>query len=212
MIVYKSLCEEHNDFFHAEVQFCKNKRQFGTFLTKNKTKGEKHMRNKKVLFLTQAAVIAAIYVVLTIFISAFNLASGAIQVRISEALTILPFFTPAAIPGLAIGCLLSNLLTGAAVYDVVFGSLATLLGAVGTYLLRKHKFLCTLPPVIANMVIIPFVLRYGYGLAMEVGGHDVAIPFYMLTVGAGEVICCCILGSVLLNALAKVRNVIFKNE
>ena len=111
------------------------------------------MRNKKVLFLTQAAVIAAIYVVLTIFISAFNLASGAIQVRISEALTILPFFTPAAIPGLAIGCLLSNLLTGAAVYDVVFGSLATLLGAVGTYLLRKHKFLCTLPPVIANMVI-----------------------------------------------------------
>ena len=64
------------------------------------------MRNKKVLFLTQAAVIAAIYVVLTIFISAFNLASGAIQVRISEALTILPFFTPAAIPGLAIGCLL----------------------------------------------------------------------------------------------------------
>lgn len=123
------------------------------------------MRNKKVLFLTQAAVIAAIYVVLTIFISAFNLASGAIQVRISEALTILPFFTPAAIPGLAIGCLLSNLLTGAAVYDVVFGSLATLLGAVGTYLLRKHKFLCTLPPVIANMVIIPFVLRYGYGLA-----------------------------------------------
>ena len=159
------------------------------------------MRNKKVLFLTQAAVIAAIYVVLTIFISAFNLASGAIQVRISEALTILPFFTPAAIPGLAIGCLLSNLLTGAAVYDVVFGSLATLLGAVGTYLLRKHKFLCTLPPVIANMVIIPFVLRYGYGL-----------PFYMLTVGAGEVICCCILGSILLNALAKMRNVIFKNE
>ena len=166
------------------------------------------MRNKKVLFLTQAAVIAAIYVVLTIFISAFNLASGAIQVRISEALTILPFFTP----GLAIGCLLSNLLTGAAVYDVVFGSLATLLGAVGTYLLRKHKFLCTLPPVIANMVIIPFVLRYGYGLAMEGGGHDLAIPFYMLTVGAGEVICCCILGSVLLNALAKMRNVIFKNE
>lgn len=77
----------------------------------------------------------------------------------SEALTVLTFFTPAAIPGLAIGCFLSNLITGAAVYDVVFGSLATLLGAVGTYLLRRHKFLCTLPPVIANMVIIPFVLR-----------------------------------------------------
>ena len=170
------------------------------------------MRDKKVTFIVQAAVIAALYVVLTFVANALGLASHTIQVRFSEALCILPVFTPAAIPGLAIGCLLSNLLTGAAVYDVVFGSLATLLGAVGTYLLRKHKFLCTLPPVIANMVIIPFVLRYGYGLAMEVGGHDVAIPFYMLTVGAGEVICCCILGSVLLNALAKVRNVIFKNE
>ena len=170
------------------------------------------MRNKHVLHMVQAALIAAMYVVLTWVANLLRLANGVIQVRFSEALTILPFFTPAAIPGLAIGCLLSNLLTGAAVYDVVFGSLATLLGAVGTYLLRKHKFLCTLPPVIANMVIIPFVLRYGYGLAMEVGGHDLAIPFYMLTVGAGEVICCCILGSVLLNALAKVRNVIFKNE
>ena len=170
------------------------------------------MRDKKVTFIVQAAVIAALYVVLTFVANALGLASHTIQVRFSEALCILPVFTPAAIPGLAIGCLLSNLLTGAAVYDVVFGSLATLLGAVGTYLLRKHKFLCTLPPVIANMVIIPFVLRYGYGLAMEVGGHDLAIPFYMLTVGAGEVICCCILGSVLLNALAKVRNVIFKNE
>ena len=169
-----------------------------------------HMKNKNVAFMTQAAMIAAIYVVLTYVFAPFSF--GEVQIRIAEALTILPVFTPAAIPGLAIGCLLSNLLTGAAVYDVVFGSLATLLGAVGTYLLRKHKFLCTLPPVIANMVIIPFVLRYGYGLAMEVGGHDLAIPFYMLTVGAGEVICCCILGSVLLNALAKVRNVIFKNE
>ena len=170
------------------------------------------MRNKHVLHMVQAALIAAMYVVLTWVANLLRLANGVIQVRFSEALTILPFFTPAAIPGLAIGCLLSNLLTGAAVYDVVFGSLATLLGAVGTYLLRKHKFLCTLPPVIANMVIIPFVLRYGYGLGMEVGGHDLAIPFYMLTVGAGEVICCCILGSVLLNALAKMRNVIFKNE
>ena len=170
------------------------------------------MRDKKVLLTVQAAMIAAIYVVLTYFISAFNLASGAIQVRVSEALTILPYFTPAAIPGLTIGCLLANLLTGATVYDVVFGSLATLLGAVGTYLLRKHKFLCTLPPVVSNMLIIPFVLRYGYGLVWEFGGQDWSIPFYMLTVGAGEVICCCILGTILLNALAKVRNVVFKNE
>lgn len=167
------------------------------------------MRDKKVLFIVQAAMIAAIYVVLTLFVSAFSLASGAIQVRLSEALTILPYFTSAAIPGLSIGCLLANLMTGAPIYDVVFGSLATLLGAIGTYLLRKYKFLCTLPPVISNMVIIPLVLRYGYQLTMEYGGYDVSIPFYMLTVGIGEVICCCIMGTMLLNALAKVRNVIF---
>ena len=108
------------------------------------------MRNKKVLLIVQAALIAAIYVVLTYFISAFNLASGAIQVRISEALTILPVFTPAAIPGLFIGCLLSNLLTGCMPLDVVFGSLATLIGACGTYALRKHKWLAPLPPIVAN--------------------------------------------------------------
>ena len=170
------------------------------------------MRNSKVQFIVHAAMIAAIYVVLTYFISAFNLASGAIQVRISEALTILPYFTPAAIPGLFVGCLLANLLTGAAIYDVIFGSLATLLGAVGTYLLRKHKFLCTLAPVVSNIIIIPLVLRYGYGLTMEYGGRDWSIPVYMLTVGAGEIICCCVLGTILLNALAKVRNVIFKKE
>ena len=82
------------------------------------------MRNSKVQFIVHAAMIAAIYVVLTYFISAFNLASGAIQVRISEALTILPYFTPAAIPGLFVGCLLANLLTGAAIYDVIFGARA----------------------------------------------------------------------------------------
>ena len=120
------------------------------------------MRNKKVLLIVQAALIAAIYVVLTYFISAFNLASGAIQVRISEALTILPVFTPAAIPGLFIGCLLSNLLTGCMPLDVVFGSLATLIGACGTYALRKHKWLAPLPPIVANTVIVPFVLAYVY--------------------------------------------------
>ena len=167
------------------------------------------MRDKRVVTIVQAAMIAAIYVVLTFLINTFDLASGAIQVRISEALTILPYFTPAAIPGLFIGCLLANVLTGAAIFDVVFGSLATLLGAVGTYLLRKHKFLCTLPPVLANVLIIPFVLRYGYELVMEYGGHDISIPFYMLTVGIGELICCCVLGTILLQALDRVRGVIF---
>ena len=170
------------------------------------------MRNKKVLLIVQAALIAAIYVVLTCFISAFNLASGAIQVRISEALTILPVFTPAAIPGLFIGCLLSNLLTGAMLPDVVFGSLATLLGALGSYALRKHSFLVTLPPVIANMAIIPFVLRYAYGLTFIVHGVDVSIPFQALTVGAGEVVSCCILGTVLIKALTPYRHIIFQTD
>lgn len=163
------------------------------------------MRNKKVLRITQAAMIAAIYVVLTVFISAFNLASGAIQVRISESLTILPVFTPAAIPGLFLGCLISNLVTGCMPLDVVFGSLATLIGACGTYALRKHKWLAPLPPIVANTIIVPFVLRYVY-LA------EGTIPFFMLTVGIGEVISCYLLGSILHHVLDRYKEHIFKED
>lgn len=170
------------------------------------------MKTKKLYFITQAAMIAAIYIVMTIFISTFNLASGTIQVRISEVLTVLPFFTPAAVPGLFIGCLLSNLLTGAMLPDVIFGSLATLLGAMGSYALRKHSFLVTLPPVIANMAIIPFVLRYAYGITFIVHGIDVSIPFQALTVGAGEVVTCCIMGTILIKALTPYRHVLFQND
>lgn len=162
------------------------------------------MRNKKVLFVVQAALIAAIYVVLTYFISAFQLASGAIQVRISEALTVLPYFTPAAIPGLAVGCFLSNLLTGCLPMDVVFGSLATLLGAVGSYLLRRYKWLVPLPPVLSNILIVPYILANVYGA-------EGSIPFFMLTVGIGEVISCYVFGMILLKALLPYRNVLFKN-
>ena len=163
------------------------------------------MKNKKAYFITQAAVIAALYVVLTLFINAFDLASGAIQVRISEALTILPYFTPAAVPGLFIGCLLSNFMTSAAIWDIIFGSLATLIGAIGTYLLRKWKWCAPLPPLLSNTIIIPFVLTYAYGIP---GG----IPFFMLTVGAGEVLSCGVLGMILLFALQRYRNIIFKNN
>ena len=163
------------------------------------------MKDKKAYFITQAAVIAALYVVLTLFINAFDLASGAIQVRISEALTILPYFTPAAVPGLFIGCLLSNFMTGAAIWDIIFGSLATLIGAIGTYLLRKWKWCAPLPPILSNTIIIPFVLTYAYGIP---GG----IPFFMLTVGAGEVLSCGVLGMILLFALQRYRNIIFKNN
>ncbi len=170
------------------------------------------MRNKKVTMLTQAAIIAALYVVLTFVANALGLANYSVQVRFSEALCILPFFTPAAIPGLYAGCMIANILTGACIWDILFGSLATLIGAVGTYLLRKHKFLMTLPPVIANMVIVPFVLRYGYGLMWEYNGVDMAIPFNAVTVGLGEVISVCVLGSLLLRVLLPYRQVIFRNE
>ena len=163
------------------------------------------MRENKVVFMAQAAMIAAIYVVLTYFINAFELASGAVQIRISEALTILPVFTPAAIPGVFLGCLLSNLLTGCIVWDVVFGSLASLIGAVGTYLLRKHKYLAPIPPIVANTLIVPFVLSYGYGIPGS-------IPFFMLTVGIGEVISCYVLGVLLMTVLGKYRNVIFNRD
>ena len=155
------------------------------------------MKNKKALFLTQAAMIAAIYVVLTIIFRPFSF--GEIQVRIAEALTILPVFTPAAIPGLFIGCLIGNLLGGSVLWDVIFGSLATLIGALFTYLLRnRSKYLAPLPPILANTVIVPFVLYYAYGV-------NLPIPLMMLTVGIGEVISCGVLGMIVYTGLRKSR-------
>lgn len=162
------------------------------------------IKNKSILFMTQAAMIAAIYVVLTILFAPFGF--GEIQVRIAEALTILPFFTPAAIPGLFIGCLIGNMIGGAILPDIIFGSLATLIGAFFTYLLRrKNRCLAPLPPIIANVLVIPFVLRYAYGVPLP-------IPFMMLTVGIGEIISCGVLGMLLLSALRKYQHKIFKQE
>lgn len=159
------------------------------------------MKENKVTFLTQAAMIAAIYVVLTYVFAPFSF--GEIQIRISEALTILPLFTPAAIPGLFIGCLIGNILGGAILPDIIFGSLATLLGAVFTWLLRGHsKFLGPVPPIAANTIIVPFVLRYGYGIVLP-------IPFMMLTIGIGEVLSCGVLGMIVYFALARYKGVIF---
>ncbi len=162
-----------------------------------------HIAHPRALFIAQAAMIAALYVVLTFIANAFGLANYAIQVRFSEALTILPFFTPAAIPGLFVGCMLSNILTGCMPLDVVFGSLATLIGACGAYALRKYKWLTPLPPIVANTIIVPFVLAYVYRF-------EGSIPYFMLTVGIGEVISCGILGMILLFSLQKYANRIFK--
>lgn len=170
------------------------------------------MRKKSVTIITQAAIIAALYVVLTMLANAMGLANYAIQVRFSEALCILPYFTVAAVPGLYVGCLIANLLTGAAIWDILFGSLATLIGAIGTYLLRKHKFLMTLPPVIANAVIVPFVLRFGYGIIWEFEGVDFSLPYFAATVGIGEIISVCLLGSLLLKVLLPYKNIIFGTQ
>lgn len=161
------------------------------------------------LFMAQASMTAALYIVLTFIANAFGLANYAVQVRFSEALTILPYFTPAAIPGLFIGCLLSNILTGCALPDIVFGSLATLLGSLGTYALRKWKWCAPVCPIIANMAIVPFVLVYGYGLLIEGMSLIQCLGFYCLTVGAGEVISCGILGMILLTTLQKYGNRLF---
>jgi len=155
------------------------------------------MNNIKTKQLVTGGMIAAIYVVLTVLAAQFNLASGAIQVRFSEALTILPVFTVAAVPGLTIGCLLANLLTGCAAWDVVFGSVATLIGAVGTRLLKNKPLLAWIPPVLSNMAIIPIILIKVY-----------AVPdawwFLVLTVGAGEVLSCGVLGLLLWKSLKSI--------
>ena len=152
------------------------------------------MKNKNVAFLTQAAMIAAIYVVLTYLFAPISF--GEIQVRIAEALTILPLFTPAAIPGLFVGCLLGNIVGGALLPDIVFGSLATLIGAAGTYLLRRHPLPALAPPILANAIIVPLVLRFGYGMGD-------AMWYMVLTVGAGEILSVGILGSLLRAALVR---------
>ena len=162
------------------------------------------MKNKKALFITQAAVIAALYVVLVVV---FNYISfGPVQFRVAEALTILPYFTPAAIPGLFIGCILANVIGGAVVWDIIFGSIATLIGAVFTYLLRKKsKFLAPLPPVLANTILVPWVLKYAYGA-------EEMVWFMAVTVGIGEILACYVLGMILLFALNKVSRQIFGED
>ena len=160
------------------------------------------IRQKRLLNVCYAGLIAALYTVLTCVVGAFGLANGAIQFRLSEALCVLPFFTPAAIPGLAVGCLLSNIFMGCIWQDVIFGTLATLLGAVGAYALRKLPALVPLPTVLANTAIIPFVLAYGYEAPEGLG-------FLMLTVGAGEVLSAYVVGLILLFALRKYQTKIF---
>ena len=160
------------------------------------------MKRNSTLYLTRGACIAALYVALTYVSSLFGLSSGVIQLRLSEALTILPVFLPEAIIGLTVGCLIANLLTGAVIWDVIFGTLATLIGAIGARLARRLQkrfiWLATVPTILSNAIIVPFVLKYAYGIE---GGYF----FFMLTVGAGEILSAGVLGTLLYFSLRKTK-------
>ena len=169
----------------------------------------KHQTSKSLVL---SAMIASLYVVLSFLSNAFGLASGAIQIRISEALTILPFFTPTAIWGVTIGCLLFNLLSGSAILDVIFGAIATFLGALLCYFIGKPakkikwmRFLLPLPTILSNAFIIPWVLKTAYGLSD-------AYWYLVFTVGFGELISCGVLGMILFFALLPIQRHLFKNE
>ena len=152
-------------------------------------------------YVAQGGIIAALYVVLTMVFAPISF--GAVQVRIAEMLTILPLFTPAAIPGLFLGCLLGNIAGGAVIPDVIFGSLATLIGAVLGYVLRKNRWLVPIPTVAANTIIIPFVLKYAYGVPMP-------LPLIALYILIGEIAGCYVLGEVLAQIMIKYGRNIFR--
>ncbi len=159
------------------------------------------MKNKTVWNVACAGIIAALYLALTFAV--LPLASGAIQIRFAEMLTVLPVFTAAGIPGVTVGCLLANYLMGSPLGDVIFGTLATLIGAVGTRLLRKKSpYLAVLPPILSNTLIVPFVLKYAYGL-------EDAIWFMMITVCIGEIIAAGLLALALRKILEKHQRQIF---
>lgn len=159
------------------------------------------MKNN-VRFIMQASAVAAVYVALTLVSSMLGLSSGVIQVRFSEALSVLPIFMPAAVPGLFVGCLVANLLTGSILIDVVFGSVATLIGAVLTYKMRGNKWLAILSPILSNTLILPFVLKFAYGFSGSV-------LYFMATIFLGEVISCGVLGYALYKVILR-RKIYFK--
>ncbi|MBR4168409.1 MAG: QueT transporter family protein [Lachnospiraceae bacterium] len=183
------------------------------------------MKTSNTVRMVRAAAVAALYVVLTILANSLGLASGIIQVRISEALCVLPFFDPTLSIGLYIGCILANLLTGCAPWDIVFGSLATLIGAVFCALIgykakglapkdkayKRLALLAPVPNVISNALIIPLVLIHVYGMGL----NDVAViadrvpiksayVLFLITVLIGEVISGYIFGTLLFPAFHRI--------
>ncbi len=174
-------------------------------------------KKSNTMFLTQSAVIAAIYVVLTLALQPISF--GTIQFRVSEMLCVLPLFSFTGVVGVTIGCLLGNILGGAALPDIIFGTLATLIGAVGTHYLcctmkngQRERSLsiadrikAVLPPIISNMLIIPLVLKFAYGMAD-------AVWFMVITVGVGEILAVGVLGNILLTILYPYSQKLFLNK
>jgi uncharacterized membrane protein len=154
--------------------------------------------NSRVRFLVRAAVIGAAYAALTLALA--PLSYGVMQLRVSEALTVLPYFTPAAIPGLFVGCIVANVISPYGIIDMVCGSLATLLAACATYVFRKRRILAPLFPVLFNAVVIGAMLYYAYGV-------NASLPVNMLWVGAGEFIVCYGLGYPLMRVLENRREI-----
>lgn len=154
------------------------------------------MKNSKAKICTTAGCIAALYVVLTLVSNAFGLASGVIQIRISEALCVLPLYFSGSVSGLTIGCFLSNLIMGSIAPDVVFGTLATFVGALFTRIMRKNKYAAIMGPVISNTIAVPLILKYAYGL-------DSAWWYMALTVFIGEFISCVVIGIIFMKAIEK---------
>ena len=152
--------------------------------------------------LTLAAMVAALYTALTLAFQPISFQQ--VQFRISEALTLLPVLFVEAVPGLTVGCLISNLLAGANPYDVVFGTLATLLGALLTRKLRKNVWLAALPPVLCNGIIIGLVLTYAYGIDL--------LWLNMLTVSLGQAVVCYGLGVPMIKALDRVDLPVWDKE
>lgn len=159
------------------------------------------MSKMKTKQLTTAAIVGALYAVLSMFASVFGMTFGPVQCRFSEALCVLPFLFPETVWGLFIGCLITNILSPYGLLDVIVGSLATLLAALATRYC-KNRFAATLPPVIANMILVSGVIAWqevGFG-----GAFWGTYAYNALTIGAGEVIACCVLGSFLLWELPKI--------
>lgn len=162
------------------------------------------MKNQiTIKYLTRGALIAALYVAITYLCAMLGLASGAIQFRVSEALCILPAFMPEATVGLFIGCMIANLVTGSTIIDIVLGSLATLIGAIGARMLRKvrYKWLLGVPTVLANALIVPISILYSATNTLTLTGF---FPI-ALSVAVGEIVCACILGTLLYRTLERGR-------